>query len=402
MDAASVFAASRSRSRVGGKQVSRSRNGAIRLLALALAVTVTASTAAAGDGWQEASWNGYVRAFVQPDGRVIDPATPPGITTSEGQAYTLLRAVWINDESTFTRVLEWTTNNLAREKSPLPAWRWGKRGDGTWGVQDQNTASDADVLLAYALLTAGTKWKKPDWVTRGAEVARAVWNEEVERVGARWYLLPGNWAHGWNPLPLNLSYYCPAILRQIAVHDQQHPWAELADTTYHLLRNALPVTHLPPDWLLLQRVTQELIIGTPESGQKGRFGYDAYRVYFNVALDYVWDHSQPAKQYLAGQTWLPAFLTLNGTLPREVGLDAIPRLGGPEPLALYGSLYPTLTLFHAEASAKAKSILDASFKDGMWGVPPDYYAQNLVWFGRALAEGLLPAPNNNGGRETAR
>ncbi len=387
--------------RAGAARAPSSRWRAHSIASLAAtALVVAAPIAAASDAWQDLSWRGYVRTFIQPDGRVIDPAVPPGITTSEGQAYTLLRAVWSNDEETFTRVLAWTTNNLAREKSPLPAWKWGKRGDGAWGIEDQNTASDADVFLAYALLAAGSKWKKPERVKQGIEVARAVWNEEVERVGERWYLLPGNWARGWNPLPLNLSYYCPAILRQIAVHDEQHPWAALADTTYFLLRSGLPTTGLPPDWLLLQRLTQELIIGTPEGGRKGRFAYDAYRVYFNVALDYVWDHSQPAKQYLAGQTWLPTFLMLNGTLPREVDIDAMPRLSGPEPLALYGSLYPTLALFHSEASAKAKSVLDAAFKDGLWGSAPDYYAQNLVWFGRALAEGLLPAPDNHGGRET--
>jgi len=363
---------------------------------------VFASAAQAVDEWQTVSWRQYVRAFVQEDGRVIDPAIPPGTTTSEGQAYTLLRAVWSDDEEVFARVLKWTTNNLARPKSPLPAWKWGKRSDGVWGVQDGNTASDADVLLAYALFAGGTQWHQPEWIKQGREVAQAVWNEEVERIDNRWFLLPGNWARSWNPLPLNLSYYCPAILRRLASYDEERPWAELADTTYYLLRTALPTTGLPPDWLLLHRSTHELVIGNPDRSQKGRFAYDAYRVYFNVALDYVWDRSQPAKQYLSAQTWLPSFLMLNGTLPREVGIDAVPRLTGPEPLALYGSLYPMLLLFHGEVGSKVKDLLDASYKDGVWGPTPDYYTQHLVWFGRALAEGLLPSPASTNGQATGR
>ncbi len=374
----------------------------LRSLLCVAALLAAASVCRAQEDWQTASWRAYVRAFVQSDGRVIDPAIPPGTTTSEGQAYTLLRAVWSNDQEVFTRVLAWTTNNLARPKSPLPSWKWGKRSDGAWGVQDDNTASDADVLLAYALFTAGTQWNNSDWIRQGREVAIAVWNEEVERIGTRWFLLPGNWARKWNPLPLNLSYYCPAILRRIASFEPQHAWAELADTTYYLLRTSLPTTGLPPDWLLLQRSTQEIVIGNPDGAQKGRFAYDAYRVYFNVALDYVWDRSQPAKQYLTNQSWLASFLLLNGTLPREVGSDAIPRLSGPEPLALHGSLYPALVLFRADAATRARAILDATYKDGIWGSPPDYYSQHLVWFGRALAEGLLPSPRSNGAQQTAR
>ena len=343
--------------------------------------------AAPAHGWLEESWRAYTEKFVQADGRVIDFAVPPGITTSEGQAYTLLRAVWMDDRAIFDRVLAWTTRNLAREDSPLPAWKWGAVDDGKWGVVDGNTASDADVILAFALHVAAQRWKVPDFEGRARAIARAIWDEEVEQIAGRWYLLPGKWARDYEPRPLNLSYYSPALLRRLSTLDPEHPWKALATSTYHLLEAQHAVTELPPDWLSISTADGALKLGAVDGDLQGRFGHDAYRVYWNLAIDYTWDQTVAAKAYLSRQTWLPRFLLLNGTLPREVAVDALPQLGGPEPLALYGALYPSLLLFDRAAAEKARTQLDAAYKDGIWGARADYYAQNLVWFGMALGEG---------------
>lgn len=49
------------------------------------------------------AWNHYRDTFVQSYGQIIDPAT--GITTSEGQAYGMLRAALMNDEDALEGVL---------------------------------------------------------------------------------------------------------------------------------------------------------------------------------------------------------------------------------------------------------------------------------------------------------
>lgn len=339
--------------------------------------------------WAETSWRAYVDKFIQHDGRVIDFSVASGITTSEGQTYALLRAVWSNDRTVFDRVLAWTDANLARDGSPLPAWKWGALDSGEWGVLDANTASDADVMLALALYAAAQRWEVPAYEERARGIATAIWDEEVERIGERWYLLPGKWARAYDPVPLNLSYYVPPFLRRLALLDPERPWKALAATTYVLAQKGLPLTQLPPDWMAIDRKTGRLSLGAIDGALSGQFGHDAYRVYFNLALDYTWDRSDEAKRYLEGQTWLTSFLRLNGTLPREVSPIALPRLGGPEPLALHGSLYPALLLVDPASAEASRRQLDAAYKDGIWGARADYYTQNLVWFGRALAEGRL-------------
>ncbi len=361
----------------------------LRSLGFGLGALALAVAPASAGAWQTESWHAYVAKFVQTDGRVIDFAVPPGITTSEGQAYAMLRALWSDDRPVFERVWRWTEHNLSRPGSPLPAWKWGALPKGGWGVLDANTASDADVLLALALCQGARRWNVPAWEERGRAIATAAWEDEVVQLGGRWFLLPGQWAKTYDPIPLNLSYYSPALLRRLVSCDPTHPWQEVAETTYFLLATRLPVGALPPDWMSIDPNSLEVKLGGIDGALRAQFGHDAYRVYFNLALDYVWDRKDEAKRYLVEQRWLAEFLALNGTLPREVSPNGIPRLTGPEPLALFGSLYPGYMLFDRPSAERLRTLLDAAYRDGLWGARADYYEQNLVWFGQALAEGFI-------------
>jgi hypothetical protein len=51
------------------------------------------------------SWGSYTSRFLE-DGRVVDPQAD-GVTTSEGQSYALLRAVYAGDRATFDQVRDW-------------------------------------------------------------------------------------------------------------------------------------------------------------------------------------------------------------------------------------------------------------------------------------------------------
>jgi endoglucanase len=70
---------------------------------------------------------------------------------------------------TFDRLLHWTQANLAGGdlQTHLPAWLWGKQGR---PVEDSrpNSASDADVWMAYALIEAGRLWNVPVYTQQQA------------------------------------------------------------------------------------------------------------------------------------------------------------------------------------------------------------------------------------------
>ena len=94
-------------------------------------------------------WEAFQKKYIQQDGRVIDYQVKPGITTSEGQAYALFFALVANDQPQFENLLQWTQLHLAQGNlaNHLPAWHWGKKADGSWGVIDSNSASGKSSVL---------------------------------------------------------------------------------------------------------------------------------------------------------------------------------------------------------------------------------------------------------------
>src|ERR1700682_5808775 len=85
------------------------------------APSVTADTA--GSEILQPAWLSYTRTFIH-GGRVVDPHRGNG-TTSEGQSYALLRAVWMNDRTTFDAVWTWTRDHIWDQSSQRFGWLWG-------------------------------------------------------------------------------------------------------------------------------------------------------------------------------------------------------------------------------------------------------------------------------------
>ena len=156
-----------------------------RAIAALLAVTALLSVwlwyCHATRPWRE--WQAFARVFVQADGRVID-RTAGSRSTSEAQAYGLFFAFVANDRERFARILGWTANNLAGGdlKTQLPAWLWGLKPDGSWGVIDANPASDADLWLAYTLIEAARLWRQPEHRVLGEAILRQVKAQEIAEV----------------------------------------------------------------------------------------------------------------------------------------------------------------------------------------------------------------------------
>ncbi|MGN5480012.1 glycosyl hydrolase family 8 [Cupriavidus basilensis] len=94
-------------------------------------------------------------------------------STSEGQSYGMVFALIAGDRNTFDRLWRWSVTNLGdgRLDDKLPAWQWGHRDDGTWGVMDRNPAADADLWFAFALAEAARLWNIPALCLRSTRFA---------------------------------------------------------------------------------------------------------------------------------------------------------------------------------------------------------------------------------------
>jgi endo-1,4-beta-D-glucanase Y len=346
-------------------------------------------------GLLRATWEGYKHDFIRDDGRVVDPARDDS-TTSEGESYAMLRAVWMDDRGEFDRVWNWTRVHLRGAGSGPIASLW--QPDSTVGhgtVVDANSASDADEDIALALVMGGHRWHDRRYLEAGLDVIREIWADDVAQVAGQPYLTAGNWAGPESDARvfLNPSYLAPYAYRVFAAVDPDHPWSMLVDTSYRALREcsrpspeSADRSGLPPDWCSLDPRSGAVI--SPQGGPSDVYGYDAFRVMWRVALDYRWNRSGQAKAYLEGARFLHEEWRRRGWLAAQYALDGRP-LSTESPAAYAGDLGNLLVTDPAAARAVLSEKLLASYRPlgpaPYWDQRHNYYTQNWVWFGVALA-----------------
>jgi endoglucanase len=339
------------------------------------------------------SWAGYKQGFVGNDGRVSDP-TRGGITTSEGQSYALLRAVWMDDRSSFDAVWHWTTANLQVRGDGLFASLWGGSG-----VQDHNSATDADSDIALALLFAAHHFGDASYRAAALGVLNGMWQHDVTSINGMNVVAAGNWAATQqSPGPvINPSYFAPYAYRVFAREDSGHPWASLVDSSYTLLDRCTAATldgttsaGLPPNWCAISRSTGQ-IVSFPQIAGSDNYGYDAFRVMWRVAVDALWNNEQRAHDYLSRHDFLRTRWSTTQRLDPVYGHDGTVVSGYDDP-TIYGGDIGNFLVADPSTAGQLQQRLMASFNASApahFGDPRNYFEQNWVWFGLALAGGAV-------------
>ncbi len=349
-------------------------------------------------------WNAYKLEYWEDEtGRTLDKQQN-SITTSEGQSYTMLRAVWQSDKETFDSAWAWTQEQLQREDK-LFSWKWGQLADGSYGLLTdqggQNTASDADSDIALALVMAASRWQQSSYLDQAKEIITAMWDEEVITVQGVPYLASNNLEKdSAQDAVMNPSYLSPYAFRIFAEVDKEHDWMALVDSSYELINKAMDsnldtgtTAQLVPDWVLLNKETGE--IRAPDgqaSNLTTRFSYDAMRTTWRLALDYEWNNEPRAKETLEKMSLLSELWENNQTIYATYSHSG-EQLTTDEPSEVYGTsigyfMVADEALADEVYKAKLESLYDPN--DNKWSVPMSYYSDNWTWFGMALYEDKLP------------
>jgi endoglucanase len=235
-------------------------------------------------------------------------------TVSEGQAYGMLLAETIRDYARFSRIWEWTRDHL-QLRDGLFAFHANAAGQ----PLSQEPATDADVLIAWALL----RYQGPDaarFHRAGRRVADAVLAHEVTTgPGGMPVLTAGPWAIG-QPVMLDPSYWAIPALQDLAKLTGRQEWHRLAVGAVSMTRELTQNGQLlPPDWAELTVGGALLAVPSPDGGQpQAQYGPDAQRavVWFAASCD-------PQAKALAARWWpllrsghhaQALALSLNGTV----------------------------------------------------------------------------------------
>lgn len=357
-------------------------------------LTVLAGPALAAQECQAAAWplwEQFAQRFMQADGRVIDYSVSQHHSTSEGQSYGMFFALVARDRPRFDRLWRWSVDNLAGGDATarLPAWQWGRKSDGSWGVVDDNAASDANLWFAYALAEAGRAWGEPAYTAQAQALLTQVAALEVaELPGLGPMLLPATRGFVlkqriWR---LNPSYLPVPLLRAFERMDPKGPWKAVAKSHARMLAEATPKGFVA-DWVAWE---------VPEAGGTGAFAvdpekgdigsYDAIRNYLWAGMTPRSDPLAPLlRKQLAG---MAQALQGADAIPPETVHTAVGHSDGKGPVGFSAALLPYLQAMGAPAALKAQQerVRTQLLELPQGSPPPPYYDQVLGLFGTGYME----------------
>lgn len=348
-------------------------------------------------------WEGYKTEYLENGTwRTVDKQNK-NITTSEGQSYTMMRAVWQGDRETFDRAFAWAQSSLNRYTDKLFAWKFGQKQDGNFGILSDeggnNTASDADVDIAFALVLGYSRWQDDKYLSQARLIINDIWEKEVVIVNNQ-PILAANNLEKFSTIPniiVNVSYFAPYAYKLFAKIDKKHDWNKLVDSSYSILEKSM-TSHLDtgksanlfPDWIHIDRNTGE-IKATNIPGLTTNYSYDAFRTPWRLALDWKWNKEPRAKQTLEKMTLLEEEWKSKSLIYPSYSHDGRALVDYEAPGAYganIGYFIVTESPYAEEIyNKKLKSLYSPetqSLKD-----PLSYYDDNWVWFGIALYQNRL-------------
>lgn len=294
----------------------------------------------------EAWWEAWRTRFVAPDGRVVDTGNG-GISHSEGQGYGLVLAVAADDPATFARILAFTRRELAIRDDGLAAWRW--EPDARPHVTDINNATDADLLIAWALHEAAEAGFADGYHAQAEAFAAALEAVVPDDPLGRPIVAPGRVGFGWEdggedggPRVINLSYWVFPALDALGAHAPR--LAQTARTGRRLIAEAAREGTLT-DWSRLDAEGRLHPHGL--NGTRPRYSYDALR----LPLYLAWGGAQASQV-------LEAAAPLDGPVMRVEARD-----GGAEPLTGpgYEMLAHLLACLEGRTDAPNVTALDDTY-----------------------------------------
>jgi len=350
------------------------------------------------------TWKNYKDAYIDPEsGRTID-TQQDNITTSEGQSYSMLRAVWMDDRETFDKVFKFSQEILKHKNDNLYSWLFGKSANGTYKVLTDrggdNAATDADTDIALALIFAYKKWDDGYYLQEAKLIINDIWKNEIVFVKGN-PIVAANDIEKSSPskIIVNPSYLAPYAYKIFATVDKEHDWNKVADYSYVLIEESIKnqlntgttTANIPPDWIQVDRNTGAIQL-TTLNNLTTNYSYDALRLPWRMGLDYEWFKDERAKNILDKLS----FFKNEWQTKRMIAVsykhngEVIENIESP---AMYGGIIgyfmvsePTL----AEEVYKEKLQILYNPDDNFWRKKLSYYDDNWAWFGIALYNHLLP------------
>ncbi|MDR0941490.1 MAG: hypothetical protein LBM68_04610, partial [Bacteroidales bacterium] len=233
--------------------------------------------------------------------RVVNNSHNNDLTVSEGVGYGLAIFAYMGEKENFDKLLNYYKARL-NERGFM---NWEYFGCAT-GDNKKNAAADADLDVAIALMVAMVQWTNDARYKKELDALLAGF-ESYYFVNCNGVLVlkPGDMFGSCTCT--NPSYYSPAYYRAFAQYTEKQGdsesarfWNTVANDSYTvLLKNAHPKTGLIFAWTNAEGSDPtDCGYQVAGSGTYNSYQYDACRMPWRIATDYLWWGNEQAKELL--------------------------------------------------------------------------------------------------------
>ena len=254
-------------------------------------------------------------------------------SNSEGTAYGMEIAVYMDDQATFDKI--WQYEQIHRGANGLMDWEISPTG----GVLGSGAATDGDEDMAFALVMADKKWGgqgslSDTYLNHAKKLIDLIWEHEVDHTRND-VLMPGDqFADGQ---VVNISYFAPAYYRIFGqVTGKTAEWNRSVKASYDAIEAALNATNKNSTNGMVPACSTPAGVPTAPAGSSHPTHHqlDSCRTPFRVAQDYCWFGEPRALAYLQK---INTFYASIGALSLVEGynLDGSPYAGATLHLAAF-------------------------------------------------------------------
>jgi endoglucanase len=312
----------------------------------------------------------FLNRYVTSDGRVIRH-DQGGDIVSEGQAYAMLIAEVADRPALVRTIWSWTTTHLGRSDGLVAS-----HASGAGHVEDPHSATDADTLIAYALL----RYVGPDrdgMHEAGRRVADAVLaHEAVSLPDGAPLPVAGPWATSTTPPIVDPSYLMPGVFDALAGLTGDDRWSRAAGAAVAMLDELTGGgARLPPDWAQLAH-DRLVPIPNPGGGAGVQYGFDAARLPIWLATA-----CSAGARGVAASWWRHLLGSGDRSGPQALSLDGAAINPAPSPVFLIAGAAAATAAGDAGAARTLRGRAMTLARED-----PTYYGDAWVVLGRALLE----------------
>lgn len=219
------------------------------------------------------------------------------ITVSEAHGYGMLLTVLMANEdkdaqALFDGLYQYFIAHPSSNNSDLMAWQQADNGQELVDVGGNESATDGDLDIAYALVLADKQWGSSgeiNYLSQAKTVIQAIMESDVNQ--KEWILMLGDWSSE-EDMSTRSSDFMLQHLKVFAAVTGDERWIQVVDKTYDIMRGIFKSysskTGLLPDFLIRQNETyQPAYPNFLESDFDGDYYYNACRFPWRVAVDYL-------------------------------------------------------------------------------------------------------------------